>query len=66
MKGTESRKNMKVATDSEGNLFDDEEDCVYCSEIVCVSTDSVRCDLCKHLFHQVCTGLSVDVFFCVN
>ena len=47
-KGTESRKNMKVAADSKGNLFDDEEDCAYCSEIVSVSTDSVRCDLCKH------------------
>ena len=25
-------------------------------------TDSIRCDVCQHVFHQACTGLSEEMF----
>jgi len=49
-------------TESKSKQSDDEEDCVYCSETITVTTDSIRCDACKHVYHQACTGLSEEVF----
>ena len=42
------------------SLSDDEEECACCNETITATTDNIRCDICKHVYHQVCTGLSEE------
>jgi len=58
-------KNVKSVTESKpilSSLSDDEEECVCCNETITAMTDNIRCDVCKHVYHQTCTGLSEEVF----
>ena len=61
-KGADVGKNVKFVTDSKSSQSDDEEDCVFCNETVTVTSNSIRCDVCKHVYHQTCTGLPEEVF----
>lgn len=40
----------------------DDNFCPSCLESVDVADECVRCDTCKHSFHQVCTGMTCDAF----
>jgi len=58
-------KNAKSVTESKpsaSSLSDDEDECVCCNETVTATTGNIRCDVCKHVYHQACNGLSVEVF----
>ena len=66
IKDANTGKSNKLATESKSWQSDDGEDCVYCREAITVSTASIRCDVCKHVYHQPCSSLSADVFSVLN
>jgi len=55
-------KNNQVDRTNKNSHSDDEHDCTYCGDTVTSMNDSIRCDVCKSMYHQHCTGLSVEVF----
>lgn len=61
-KGTDIGKNGAVIPERQYSKSDDEDECVFCCDAITTTTDSIRCDICKHAYHQACTGLSSDVF----
>ena len=54
--------NDNCRTERKKTQSDDEEECIFCNETTSVDTDSIRCDVCNHLYHQQCTGLPKEVF----
>ena len=58
----ETATNDNCCTESKQIQSDDEEDCIFCNETTTVNSDSIRCDVCNHLYHQQCTGLPKEVF----
>ena len=53
---------MQTDAVSKSNHSDDEEDCTNCDEAVSDVSSSIRCDICKNMYHQACTGYSEEVF----
>jgi len=49
---------MQTDAVSKSNHSDDEEDCTNCDEAVSDVSSSIRCDICKNMYHQACTGYS--------
>ena len=61
-KHVDAGKNMNFIADSKPSQSDDEVDCVHCNEVITVTSDSIICDVCKHVYHQKCSSLSEEVF----
>ena len=57
-----SDKNNQADRTNTNSHSDDEHDCNYCGDTVTSMSNSIRCDVCKSVYHQHCTGLSVEVF----
>ena len=52
-------KCMQTDAVSKNNQSDDEEDCTNCDEAVSDISSSIRCDICKNMYHQACSLLVI-------